>query len=70
MVPRKLSFISNSGNPTSIGLALGSAIHFFILDFITNHFGHLSLSPQGRDSDAIFIGMILDESPSPRTAPE
>jgi hypothetical protein len=40
----KLSFITNDNNPTSVGLALGSAIHFDSLKFITNRFGHLSLS--------------------------
>jgi hypothetical protein len=70
MVPSKLSFITNSNNPTGVGLALGSTIHFSSLEFITNHFGHLSLYPQGMDSDAIFVGMICSRSPSPHIAPK
>jgi hypothetical protein len=41
----RLSFITNDNNPTDIGLAPGSAIHFGSLEFITDPFGHLSLSP-------------------------
>jgi hypothetical protein len=70
MVPPKLLFIANSNNPIGVGLAPGSTIHFGSQEFITNHFGHLSLSPQGRDSDAIFIGIIYGGSPSPHTSPK
>jgi hypothetical protein len=66
MIPPKLSFITNSNNPTDVGLAPGSTIHFGSLEFIANCFGHLSL-PQLQDSDAIFVGMIRDGSPSLRT---
>jgi hypothetical protein len=45
MVPPKLLFMTNTNNPTSVGLALGSTIHFGSLEFISNRFGHLSLSP-------------------------
>jgi hypothetical protein len=70
MIPPKLSFITNSNNPSDIGLALSSTIHFGSLEFISNCFGHLSLSTQERDSDAIFVGMICGGSPSSRTAVE
>jgi hypothetical protein len=34
MVPSwKLSFVANGNNPTSVGLALGSTIHFDSLEF-------------------------------------
>jgi hypothetical protein len=46
MVPSsKLSFIANDNNPTGVGLAPGSTIHFGGLEFITDCFGHSSLSP-------------------------
>jgi hypothetical protein len=47
MVPPKVSFIANINNPTHVALSSGSTIHFGSLEFIANHFGHLSLSPQG-----------------------
>jgi hypothetical protein len=46
MVPSpKLLFITNNNNPTDIGLALGSTIHFDSLEFTADRLGHLSLSP-------------------------
>jgi hypothetical protein len=46
MVPSpKLLFIANDNNPTNIGLAPGITIHFGSLEFIADHFGHLSFSP-------------------------
>jgi hypothetical protein len=45
MVAPKLSFIANSNNPTDVGLAPGSTIHFRSLEFVANRFGHLSHSP-------------------------
>jgi hypothetical protein len=71
MVPTlKLSFIANNNNPTSIDLAPGSAIHFASLEFITDHLGRLSLSPQEWDSSTLFIGMVHSGSPTLRTALE
>jgi hypothetical protein len=65
MVPSpKLSFITNNNNPTGVGLAPSSAIHFSSLENIVDHFGHLSLSPQERDSGAISIGMVHNGLPS------
>jgi hypothetical protein len=47
MVPSpNLSFITNDNNPTSVSFTPGTAIHFSNLKFITDRFGHLSLSPQ------------------------
>jgi hypothetical protein len=53
----KLSFIANDNNPTDVGLAPASTIHFSSLGFVADRLGRLSLSPQGWDSDAIFVGM-------------
>jgi hypothetical protein len=47
MVPSlKLSFDANGNHPTSVNLALGSAIHFGGLEFTAYRLGYLSLSPQ------------------------
>jgi hypothetical protein len=68
MVPSpKLSFITNNNNPTEISLAPGSTIHFSNLEFITDHCGHLSLSPQEQGLGAMFIGMVHSRSSSLRT---
>jgi hypothetical protein len=65
MVPSpKLSFIANDSNPTSVGLALDSTIHFGGLEFIADCFGHPSLFPQVRDSSAMFVGMVNSGPPS------
>jgi hypothetical protein len=40
MVPSlKLSFVSNGNDPTGVGLAPGSTIHFGSLEFTTNRLG-------------------------------
>jgi hypothetical protein len=68
MVPTpKLSFIANNNNPTDVGLAPDSTIHFDSLGFIADHLGRLSLFPQERELGAIFIGMIHSGSSSMRT---
>jgi hypothetical protein len=65
MVPSlKLSFITNDNNPTNVGLALGSTIHFGGLEFIAYCFEHPSLSPQGWYLGAVFMGMVQSGSPS------
>jgi hypothetical protein len=63
----KLLFITNNNNPTNVGLALGSTIHFVSLEFIANRFDHLSFSLERWDSGAMFIGMVHSRSPSQRT---
>jgi hypothetical protein len=72
MVPSPmLSFITNDNNPTSVGLAPGSTIHFGSLEFIVDHLGQISLSipppPQERDLGAMLVGMVHSGSPSLRT---
>jgi hypothetical protein len=63
----KLLFITTNNNPTNVGLALGSTIHFDSLEFIANRFGHLSFSLERWDSGAMFVGMVHSGSPSQRT---
>jgi hypothetical protein len=63
----KLSFIANTNNPTGDGLAPSKTIRFGSLEFTIDHLGHVSLSPEERDSSAIFIGMVHSGSPSLHT---
>jgi hypothetical protein len=64
----KLTFIANGNNSTGIGLAPGETIYFGSLEFTVDHFGRLSLSPNGEDSGAIFVGMVHSGSSSLHTA--
>jgi hypothetical protein len=59
----KLTSIANGNNLTSVGLTPGETICFGILEFITDRFGDLSLSPEGNDSGAMFIGMVHNGLP-------
>jgi hypothetical protein len=52
---------------TCIGFSLGKTVHFGSLEFITDCFGSLSLSPKGNDPVAIFVGTACIELPSLRT---
>jgi hypothetical protein len=71
MVPLpKLSFVANGNNPTGVGLALGSTIHFGSPEFTADRLGRLSLSPQEWNSCAIFEGMVHIRSSSLCTALE
>jgi hypothetical protein len=71
MVPSpKLPFGANGNNPTSVGLALCSTIHFGSVEFIVDCLGRLSLYPQEWDSSDIFVGMAHNTSPSLCTALE
>jgi hypothetical protein len=66
----KLSFVANSNNPTGVGLAPAKTICFGSLEFTADRFGHLSLSPHGGGSGAIFMRMVHNGSPSLHTALE
>jgi hypothetical protein len=66
----KLSFIANNNNPTGVSIALGTTIHFGSLEFTVDCLGRLSLSPDERDSSAIFIGIVHTRLPSSHTALE
>jgi hypothetical protein len=52
---------------TCIGFSLGKTVHFGSLEFITDCFGSLSLSPKGNDSDVVFVGAAHSGSPSLHT---
>jgi hypothetical protein len=47
-----------------VELTWGETIYFVNPEFITNHFDSQSLSPEGNDSCAIFVGMVHSGSPS------
>jgi hypothetical protein len=66
----KLSFVANGNNQTGINLTLGETIHFGSLEFITDHLGCLSLSPNEGDSSTIFIGIVHSGSLSLHTTLE
>jgi hypothetical protein len=63
----KLTFVANGNNSNSVGLALGETC-FGSLEFTTDSFGRLSLSPLGDDLGAIFVGMVHIGSPSLHTS--
>jgi hypothetical protein len=46
------------------GFSLDKTTHFGSLEFITDCFNSLSLSPKGNGSGAIFVGMACSRSPS------
>jgi hypothetical protein len=50
------------------GISLGETIHFGSLEFITDYFDGLSLSPRRDSSDAAFMGSTYCEPPSPLRA--
>jgi hypothetical protein len=54
----KLTFVANGNNLTSTGLAPGETICFGSLEFTTDRFGNLSLSPEGNDPGTVFVGMV------------
>jgi hypothetical protein len=54
----KPTIIANNNNLTGIGFAWGETIRFGSLEFIANRFGNLSISPEGNDSDAVFMRMV------------
>jgi hypothetical protein len=60
----KLTFVANGNNPTDVGLAPGKKIYFESLEFIIDRFDRLILSPEGEDSDAVFVGMVHNGWPS------
>jgi hypothetical protein len=63
----KLAFVVDSEHQTDIGFALGETIHFGSLEFTADHFGRLSLSPEGNDSHIVFVGMVRNGLPSLHT---
>jgi hypothetical protein len=54
----KLTLVANGYNSIGVGLALGETIYFGSLEFTDDRFGNLSLSPEGGDPGAIFVGMV------------
>jgi hypothetical protein len=65
MVPSSALAVATGGEHLlSDGSSLGETIHFGSLEFITDHFDGLSLSPMGGSSDAIIMGSTRDGPPS------
>jgi hypothetical protein len=64
---QKLTTVTNSNHQTSVGFILGETIYFWRLEFITDRFANLSLSPEGNDSGAISMGMVHSRLPSLHT---
>jgi hypothetical protein len=63
----KLAIVTDGKHQTSVSFTLAKTIHFGSLQFITNRFGSLSLSTEGNDSGAFFVGMTHSRSPSLHT---
>jgi hypothetical protein len=49
---------TNGEHHTNFGFALGKTIRFRILEFIPDRLSNLSLSLEGNDSSAVFVGMV------------
>jgi hypothetical protein len=63
----KLAVIANGECQTGIRFAIGETIRFGSLQFIADRSSSLSLSPEGNDSDAIFVRMVHSGSSSLHT---
>jgi hypothetical protein len=65
MVPSSVLTAITDGEPLACGgFSLGKTIRFRSLDFITDCFSGLSLSPRRDGSDAIFMGSTYSRLPS------
>jgi hypothetical protein len=65
-LPKPIVIISGN-NLISIEFTWHKSIHCVRLEFITDCFEILSLSPEGNDSRVIFMGMVHSGSPSLHT---
>jgi hypothetical protein len=69
MVPSSALSVTADGERLSCGgFFLGKTIRFGSLEFISDHFGGLSLSPMGDGSDAIVMGSARGGPPYPLRA--
>jgi hypothetical protein len=67
MVPTSvLTVTADSERLSCGGFSLGETIRFGSLEFITDCFSGLSLSPMGDSSDAVTMGSTHSGPPSPR----
>jgi hypothetical protein len=55
----KLTFVANGNNPTDVEFAPDEIICFGSLEFSTDLFSNLSLSPKREGLYAIFVGMVM-----------
>jgi hypothetical protein len=63
----KATFVTSGNNLTGIRLTLGGSICSGSLKITTDHIGNQSLSPEGNDAGAVFMGMVRSGSPSQHT---
>jgi hypothetical protein len=63
----KLVIITNGKHQTGVSFTISETIRFRSLEFITDHFGRLSLSAEGNDSVIVFVGMTHSGSLSLHT---
>jgi hypothetical protein len=63
----KPTIITDGEHLTDISFTHGETICFGSLEFIANYFSNLSLSDEGKTSDATFVGMSHSGSPSLHT---
>jgi hypothetical protein len=56
--------VANGNKLTGIGFTLVETICFGSLEFITDRFSNLNLSPEGNDLGAVFVGIVHSGSPS------
>jgi hypothetical protein len=61
-----LAIATDGEHLTCGGFSLSEIVRFGSLEFITDYFGSLSISPKGSDSRAVFMGMTRSGSPSLR----
>jgi hypothetical protein len=62
-----LTVTADGEHMTYDGFYLGEIVRFGSLEFITDYFDCLSLSPKGNNLGTVFMGMAHSGSPSPRT---
>jgi hypothetical protein len=58
----KPTIVADGNHHNGVGFILGETICFGSLEFITDRFSSLSLSPEGNDLGVVFMGMVHSRS--------